>query len=321
MDLDAFVAEHQAEWRRLEQLSRRRRLSAREADELVVLYQRAATHLSAVRSRLPDPALVASLSRLVLTARAAVTGGQGFSWRAAGRFFTHGFPLVVYRARWWWAGTTIASLLIAVAVGVWFTENPDALASLMGNEQAQKIVDQDFVAYYSNYAAQNFAARVWTNNAWVAAQTFAGGVLILPALWVLFTNALNLGLMGGLMISHGKADVFFGMIAPHGLLELSAVFLAAALGLRIGWAALVPGPDLSRGAAVGYAARTGLLGVLGLVVVFAVAASLEAFVTPSPLPLLVKDAIGAVVWAGFIAYVLIRGRVAEAEAVQVDVEP
>ena len=79
MDLDAFVAEHEAEWRRLELLSRRRRLSAREADELVVLYQRAATHLSAVRSRMPDPSLVARLSRLVLTARAAVTGGQSLS--------------------------------------------------------------------------------------------------------------------------------------------------------------------------------------------------------------------------------------------------
>jgi uncharacterized membrane protein SpoIIM required for sporulation len=320
VDLDAFVAEHQAEWRRLEILSRRRRLSAREADELVVLYQRAATHLSAVRSRLPDPALVARLSRLVLTARAAVTGGQRFSWRAVGRFFSHSFPLVVYRARWWWIGTAAASILVAAAVAFWFTAHPDSLQALVGTQNAQDYVDSRFLDYYSAHLAPNFAARVWTNNAWIGAQTFAGGVLILPALWVLFFNALEIGVTAALMISHGRGDVFFGTIAPHGLLELTGVFVAGALGLRIGWAGISPGPYLTRGAAIGYAARTGLLGVLGLVGLFAVAATLEAFVTPSALPTLAKDAIGAVVWVGFLAYVLLRGRAAEAAEHSVDVE-
>lgn len=320
MDLDAFVAEHQAEWRRLDQLSRRRRLSAREADELVVLYQRAATHLSVVRSRLPDPSLVARLSRLVLTARAAVTGGQTFSWASVGRFFTYGFPLVVYRARRWWLVTAAVFLLVSIVVGAWFTSHPQSLDILLSDETAKRIVDDDFERYYSEYFAPDFAAQVWTNNAWVAAQSFAGGVLILPALYVLFTNALNLGLMGGLMVSHGRADVFFGLLAPHGLLELTSIFIAAALGLRIGWAEIAPGPYLSRGAAVAQAARIGMVGVLGLVPVFAVAALLEAFLTPSPLPMLVKDAIGVLVLAAFFAYVWIRGRIADEEGHEVDVE-
>jgi uncharacterized membrane protein SpoIIM required for sporulation len=319
MDLDAFVAEHQAEWRRLETLSRRRRLSAREADELVVLYQRAATHLSVVRSRLPDPSLVARLSRLVLAARAAVTGGSAFSWRSVGRFFTHGFPLVVYRARRWWIGTALTFLAVAAFFGFWFGTHPDSLAMLMSDDMAQQIVDDEFEDYYSNFAAPSFAAQVWTNNAWVAAQSFAGGILLLPVAYVLFENALNLGLMGGLMVSRGRADLFFGLIAPHGLLELTAIFVAAGLGLRIGWSAIAPGPELTRAAAVARSARTGMLGVLGLVAVFAVAASLEAFVTPSPLPLLVKDAIGVVVLLAFFAYVWIRGRAAEAESFDVDV--
>lgn len=320
MDLDAFVAEHQAEWRRLDQLSRRRRLSAREADELVVLYQRAATHLSLVRSRLPDPSLVARLSRLVLTARAAVTGGQSFSWRSVARFFTHGFPLVVYRARYWCIGVCAAFYLLAAFFGYWFVTHPEALSLFLSDETAQRIVDDEFEAYYSEHLAPNFAARVWTNNAWIAAQSFAGGILIVPALYVLFGNALNLGLMGGLMISHGRADVFFGLIAPHGLLELTGIFVAAALGLRIGWAGIAPGPDLTRGQAIARAARTGMVGVLGLVCLFAVAAALEAFLTPSPLPMVVKDAIGVIVLAAFVAYVWIRGRAAAAEGHEVDVE-
>jgi hypothetical protein len=102
VDLDAYVAEHRGEWRRLAMLSGRFRLNAAEADELVMLYQRVATQLSVVRSRTPDPALVAELSRLVLTARAALTGPSRFDWARVPRFFVHDMPLAFYKARWWW---------------------------------------------------------------------------------------------------------------------------------------------------------------------------------------------------------------------------
>src|SRR3954469_11107630 len=92
VDLDAYVAEHSGEWQRLDQLSRRGRLSSADADELIRLYQRAATHLSVIRSRSPDPALVAKLSRVVLAGRSALTGSAGFSWHAVGRFVAVTFP-------------------------------------------------------------------------------------------------------------------------------------------------------------------------------------------------------------------------------------
>ena len=44
------------------------------------------------------------------------------------------------------------------------------------------------------------------------------------------------------MIAHGKGALFFALILPHGILELSAVFLAAATGLRLGWTVIDPGP-------------------------------------------------------------------------------
>lgn len=64
MDLDVFVSAHRAEWDRLDALlGRRRRLTGAEADELVTLYQRAATHLSVIQSAAPDPQLTGRLSR------------------------------------------------------------------------------------------------------------------------------------------------------------------------------------------------------------------------------------------------------------------
>ena len=69
MDLDAFVAAHREEWQRLDELVRQRRLDGAEADEILDLYQRVATHLSVVRSAAPDPSLVTYLSSLLARAR------------------------------------------------------------------------------------------------------------------------------------------------------------------------------------------------------------------------------------------------------------
>ena len=54
-------------------------------------------------------------------------------------------------------------------------------------------------------------------------------------------NALNLGLIAGLMFDAGKGDIFLGLLTPHGLIELTAVFLAAAAGMRLGWSVVSPG--------------------------------------------------------------------------------
>jgi uncharacterized membrane protein SpoIIM required for sporulation len=320
MDLDAYVAEHAGEWRRLEQLARRRRPSPQEVDELIALYQRAATHLSVVRSRSPDPALVARLSRLVLSARSAITGGTAFSWRTVGRFFTDTFPLAVYRAWPWWSGVSVAFTAITFALIWYVAANPDVALLFRRQDEIDALVNHDFAGYYSEFMPQNFAFAVWTNNAWVAARCLAAGVLIIPTLYLLWQNAFNVGLIGGVMIAYGRGDLFFGLIMPHGLLELTAVYVAAGAGLRIGWAWIAPGPHRTRGGALAEAGREGMIVALGLVGVFFVSGLLEAFVTPAPLPAVIRVGIGTLVWLSFFAYVLLCGRRAQQLGRRVDLD-
>jgi hypothetical protein len=105
VDVDAFVAAHQPDWRRLDTLVKRRRtLTGAEVDELVTLYQRTTTHLSAVRSAGHDPTLVAGLSSRVARARAAVTGSHVPTWQVVARFAVISFPAMAYRVRWWRSG-------------------------------------------------------------------------------------------------------------------------------------------------------------------------------------------------------------------------
>ena len=318
MDLDAYVAEHAAQWRRLEALSRRRRLSAEETDELIALYQRVGTHLSVVRSQSPDPALVARLSRILLAARGAITGGTAFSWRTVGRFFTATFPLAVYEAWPWWCTVAVANVGIAGLMMSYVAAHPDVQSAFLSDADIQSIVNSQFRDYYSANQAQNFALEVWTHNALLAGQCLVAGILILPVLYFLAMNLVNLGLVGGVMIGNGKSDVFFGLIIPHGLLELTAVFVAAGVGLRIGWAWIAPGPGRTRGRALAETARAGTLVALGLVMVLLVSGLIEAFVTPSPLPTALRVAIGVLAWLGFLGYVVVLGWRARQESVTTD---
>lgn len=311
MDVDAFVAAHESEWDRLSQLTRQRRLSGAEVTELVDLYQRTSTHLSMVRSAAPDPALVGRLTQRVAQARARVTGSHAPVWREFLRFFQVSFPAAVWRARWWAISAALGFMIVALAVGAWVARDPAVQAALGTPEAIRQLVEQDFEAYYSSDAAAGFAAQVWTNNAWVSALVLvAGGFFVLPAVYVLAQNAISVGTVGGIMVANGRADVFFGLIAPHGLLELSSVFVAAGAGMRLGWQWFDPGPR-QRGVAVAQEGRAAVAIAMGLAVVLLVSGVIEGFVTPSGLPTWARIGIGAMALAAFVGYVWVYGRRAE----------
>jgi uncharacterized membrane protein SpoIIM required for sporulation len=307
VDIDAYVAAHTGQWARLEQLSRRRRLSGPEADELVEAYQAVATHLSVVRSTAPDAALVSYLSSVLARARARTTGTRTVSWRDGGRFLSATFPAALYRTRRWWLGTLLLNVLTAAVMTTWLVQHPGAQSSLIPPAEAQRLVDVDFEAYYSEYAASHFAAQVWTNNVWVAALCIAFGVLGLPVLLVLFDNILNVAVIGALMISHGRGSLFFGLILPHGMLELTAVFVAAGVGLRLFWSWVEP-RGRTRLQSLAEEGRAAVAVAMGLVLVLLVSGVVEAFVTPSGLPTWARIGIGGLTEAAFLLYVFGLGR-------------
>ena len=132
-----------------------------------------------------------------------------------------------------------------------------------------------------------FAAMVWTNNAWLTAVCIGTGITGVLPVYFQASNAINVGAAGGLMAAHGHLDVFLQLIAPHGLLELTAVFVAGAAGLRLFWTWLDPGPR-PRGRALAEEGRALFTVAIGLVGVLAVSGLIEGFVTGSGLPWAVK---------------------------------
>ena len=309
MDLDAYVLAHAPEWQRLEALVGQRRLSGAESDELVERYQQVATHLSVVRTSAADASLVAHLSSLLARARNRAAGTHVTTWRSAASFFTERFPAALYRQRWWWIGVLVANVLVTAVMLLWLLQHPSVEQSMMSPAEIEDLVNQDFEDYYSEHAASHFAAQVWINNAWVAGLCVALGVLGFPVVYLLFSNIARIAIIGSIMHRADHGGHFWGLLLPHGLLELTAVFVAGGVGLRLFWSWVEPG-RLTRSQSMAREGRTAGTVVLGLAVVLLVSGVIEAFVTPSGLPTWARVGIGVLAEALFFAYVFVLGRAA-----------
>jgi uncharacterized membrane protein SpoIIM required for sporulation len=309
VDLDAFTAVRQGAWARLDELARRRRLDGAEADELVRLYQAVATDLSRVRSSAPDPETVTRLSQLLARARSAIAGTHEPAWRDVTRFVAVLLPAALYRIRWWTVAVMTGFLLVGVLSGWWVATQPDALAAMGTPSQRQAYVDDAFASYYDPGAG--FAAMVWTNNAWIAALCIGIGITGVGPLYLMLSNAISVGATGGMMAAHGELALFLQLIAPHGLLELTAIFVAGAAGLKLFWTWIDP-QGRPRARALAEEGRSLVTVAIGLVGALALSGLVEGFVTGSSLPWWLKIVIGALALAAFWTYTIVLGRRAAA---------
>ena len=302
-------------WDRLAELTKRagrsvKRLSPAETDELIRLYQRTSTHLSYARTNFGDPGLVLRLSQLVAGAGAVIYGARPRTWRAAGRFFTATFPAALWRIRRFVAVSFVLTFAPALALGVWLAHSPAALDATATPAMRAAYVDQESNHYYTDQPSAQFAAEVFTNNVQVAIYAFAAGILLcVPTAVILLTNGANLGVALGLFAAVGKLRLLFGLLLPHGLIELTSVVVAGAAGLCLGWTIIDPG-DRRRRDALAEEGRRAIVLVMGTAGTLLAAGTIEGFVTGSKLPTSVRVGIGLTVEVAFLLYVYVYGRAA-----------
>ena len=307
MDLDALTAARRAEWARLDELSRTRALSGAEVDELVTRYRAASADLADIKTSAGRTSHGDHVSTMLARARLRLTGGPENVLRQIPRFFALQLPAALYRLRWTTLVIALAFIVVASVVAFWISGDAALIATLGSEAQLSYYAEEQFTGYYSENPAAVFAGTVWTNNAWIAAQCVLFGITGIWPLMVLVQNAMGVGTAAAVMLAFGRGDVFLLFILPHGLLELTSIFVAGAAGLHIFWAWVAPGPR-SRGEALAAAGRSLATVAIGLVIALAVSGLIEGFVTARPWPWPVKIGIGAVALAAFLFYMLVVGR-------------
>jgi uncharacterized membrane protein SpoIIM required for sporulation len=310
MDLDALTAARRDEWARLDELSRSRHLTGAEVDELVTRYRAASADLADAKTSAGRSIQSDHISTMLARARLRLTGAPENVLRQVPRFFVLQLPAALYRVRWATLAIALGFVAVVATVAVWVSADPALVASLGPRAQLEQYAENEFTEYYSENPAAVFAGTVWTNNAWIAAQCVLFGVTGVWPIMVLVQNAVGVGTAAAIMTAFERGDVFVLYILPHGLLELTSIFVAAAAGLQIFWAWVAPGPR-TRGEALASAGRSLATIAIGLVIALGVSGLTEGFVTAQPWPWPVKIGIGAAALALFLAYMLVAGRRAQ----------
>ncbi|MFE1645631.1 stage II sporulation protein M [Microbacterium sp. P01] len=307
MDLDALTAARREEWARLDALGRSRRLSGADVDELVTRYQAASADLADIKSSAGRTTQGDHVSTLLSRARLRLTGSPDNVLRQVPRFFVLQLPAALYRVRYTTLVIAVVFVLTAALVAFWVSGDPALVASLGSQAQLEEYAEDSFTSYYNPAAV--FAGTVWTNNAWIAAQCVLFGITGIWPLMVLMQNAVGVGQAAAILIAFDRGDVFLLYILPHGMLELTCIFVAAAAGLHVFWSWVAPGPQ-SRGASLAAAGRSLVTVAIGLVFALGLSGLVEGFVTGQPWPWPVKIGIGAAALAVFLFYMLVVGRTA-----------
>lgn len=310
MNVDALIATEKPTWDRMKYLARQRRLTAAEAEELLDCYRRTGVHLSRLTTYSADPTTTTSLSAWLLAARQALTGNAEPFVSELRHFFGVALPVALWRLRWLSLAVAAISSLIALAMGLYTAGNSQLQYDTLTNAQIKQLVEHDFEAYYHQGHAAGFFGQVWLNNAWLAATNVITGAFGFPVVLSIIINSISVGHVAGIMHAHGGQATFWSLILPHGLLELTSLFVSAAAGFRLFWAwvAAGKGPRLITVAQEG---RALLTVAVGLIIALFISGLIEAYVTPAPWPTAIRITIGALALAAFWWYSWFFGRRAE----------
>jgi uncharacterized membrane protein SpoIIM required for sporulation len=260
-----------------------------ELETLGSLYRQASTYLARARTDGRDPALVDYLNSLVGRAHGRVYGGQARGRFRPGHFFGTELPRTFRRHIGFIAlsyGLSIAAAVIAfVAVaadGRWAQAMLPGGAETMVRQFAEsdKPAGQYFAETASEAGGGVLSGFLMTHNIEVALKCFAFGITAgLGTVFALVQNGLMVGGFLGLGIPTGRLVDMTAVISPHGVTELSAVFIAGGAGLMLGYAIIAPGDRLRRDALV-EAAREAVKLAVGTVPMFVCAGLIEGLVSP-----------------------------------------
>lgn len=309
MKVERFISEREGDWRELDELLRARRRARNTATAVLrlgLLYRGAAADLALARRGHPGDPIVARLESLVARARQAVYAEE--PRRGSLRLFFGRTYWVHVRERPAPLLLAIALLLVPAALAAgWALHDTGAAIGLVPGQFRGAVEPVGDTGMTTSESAA-FSGAVMTNNIQVTFVAFAAGILFgLGTAVVLAYNGATLGAVAGGAIANGNGAGFAEFVTAHGIIELTCIAVAAAAGMRMGYAIVAPGAR-PRMRALAEEARMAISIVIGTVPWVVLAGLIEGFVTRAGFGLVPGLVIGVGVGATYWTLVLVRGR-------------
>lgn len=325
MTIDRFVEERSQDWKELEKIlghtrSRSKALSREELDELGRLYMRSISDLAYARENFAGHEITDYLNQMVARAYSQIYIRESFKLSDMITFYTREFPCVFRHTI---SYTLVAFFIFALAAcaGYLMMHFDRELATIFVPENVletvEKVADSKAGNSPGHQAGSNpaitdelkplFSSFIMTNNIQVAFIAFSTGIFLgLGTVWVLIRNGLMIGILACVFQEAGQALPFWALILPHGILELTAIFISGGAGLLLGYALINPG-DLTRKDSLLLRGKEAIKLIFGLIPILIIAAIIEGFITPSEIPPVAKILFAMLTGIALFSYLLKPG--------------
>jgi uncharacterized membrane protein SpoIIM required for sporulation len=299
----AWVAMRASAWsaltRKIADLRQRRAISVDEALHAVEDYRGLARDLATARHLLPGSRVTASLETLYAQLHAMIRRkphGGAAAWAA---MFRTEIPQIVHGLRHRIAWVALLFVL-STAAGWWLISTFPELVSLIASDHMiQNVGDGKLWTddILNVTPSSVLSVRIFSNNIAVSIFAMCAGFLFgLGTFYIIATNGLMLGGVFAFTHQHDLAGRLFRFIVAHGLVELSVICIAGAIGAAIGDSLIRPTHATRRESFQRCVDRVGPLILLCALLLIG-AGLIEGFISPSPtFPLASRVVVGVSYW-------------------------
>jgi uncharacterized membrane protein SpoIIM required for sporulation len=315
-----WLEKRQKHWRRLEALLDQaqdrslRSLTRLELQELGLLYRQAAADLSALREDPSGKSYSRTLNLLLSRAHNIIYSAQKSSAKGIFHFYRSIYPRI-FRRNLNLIGTAFALFVLGAIAGTLLSATrPDFMHLFLGPRMLETI-DRHKMWTDSVVSVKPAASSmIMTNNLTVSFAAFAYGITAgVGTVWMMLQNGIMLGVIGVACWMGGMSLPLWSFVAPHGVIELPAIFVAGGAGLRIAQGLLFPG-TLPRRDSLAKSGGEAVRLLAGTIPMLVVAGVIEGFISPSAnIPWQWKFMLAAAIAAVFFSYLSFCARGGEPE--------
>lgn len=314
MKVADFLQSRRENWRDLERhcvlLENRRakKLGAAAIERFGALYRSVCADLALADSFQLPPNTVHYLHQLVGRAHNQLYPSRSFDLKAWSHELLYAVPRRLFRDR---------SVRLAFVI-FWATFLAAALSGYLSPKFTERVIGKPAMQmmeqmYADPISGREFEANVLMSgfyvqhNSGIGLQCFAAGLVLgVGGLFITVANAAQLGTVFGHMATTPASENFFHFVTAHGPFELTAIVLASAAGMRLGFS-VIDTHGLTRTASLRLAARESVASVAFSVSLFCMAAFIEGYVSPSALPYALKASVAALSAGLLLFYFIILG--------------
>ena len=296
-----FIEHNQPTWSKLEDLlaSLGRKPSKKQIDQLGLLYRKISSHYAYAQTYFSAHEVTDYLKTLVIRSHNIIYGAKKKNqWKTIIQFFLHQFPQLFYqRVQFFLIALFLLATGFILAYFLTFV-NDDYARIFLGN--LTPLHPDEISKQQWNHAIAS--SSIMINNIYVAFFCFAWGALLgIGTVYALFLNGAMIGALAALYQKIGGNYVFWAHILPHGIIELTAIFIAGSAGLSLAYHFFVPG-EQTRYQSFKKEGKVTIKLIFGVIPMFVLAAIIEGYLTPAPWPYWTKYLFAALTFTLLLLY-------------------